>query len=361
MKIPDLISFFKKEKIYTVLAVLLLVIYGFGIFHGMFSKEAVTPKSSAALEEFKRAEKAFQEKVKDLGSLEKYLKDHPVLSAFINVFSIFVILALFAGIGVDMAYVFRPGFRSKFATAHSPSAFSGSWTLLIKFFILFFVMNILAGFSLLGFQKIFGGEENIFILVHTTFAELISFGVIFYLLRQSGGHLADIGLWKPDGRIFPEIRMGWMAYLGILPLFGIVLLLLIVITTLMHYEPPAHPLVPILLEGKESPFLIGYALFLACIVGPVFEEIFFRGFCYPILKKKFGLCWAMIFTSAFFAWIHESSFAFWPIFVLGLCLNYVYEKRKALIAPLTLHITHNVIFITYFFLAKNLISLEAGI
>lgn len=361
MKISDILSFFKKEKIYAVLALLLLVIYGFGIFHGMLSKEAVTPKTSAALEEFKRAEKAFQEKVKDLGSLEKYLKGHPVLSALINFFSIFILLAFLIGIAVDIAYFFRPGFREKFEAFHSPSSFNWPWALLIKFFILFFTVNVLAGLFLLGARRILSGDENIYILLHTTFAELISFGVIFYLLKHYGGHLRDIGLWKPEGRVFPEIRMGWIAYTGVLPVFGMVLVVLIVITKLIHYEPPPHPLVPILLEGKESPFLISYSLFLACILGPIFEEIFFRGFCYPILKKKIGLFWSMMVTSAFFAFIHESSFAFWPIFVLGLCLNYVYEKRKTLIAPLALHITHNIIFISYFFLAKNLISLESGI
>ena len=108
------------------------------------------------------------------------------------------------------------------------------------------------------------------------------------------------------------------------------------------------------------PLLIYYSLFLAALFGPIFEEIFFRGFCYPILKRRIGVPLSMVTTAAFFALIHENSFAFLTIFVLGLGLVYLYEKRGSLVAPLTMHITHNVVFLSYFFFTKEILKREIG-
>ena len=107
--------------------------------------------------------------------------------------------------------------------------------------------------------------------------------------------------------------------------------------------------------------MVLYSIFLATFLGPVFEEIFFRGFCYPILKKQFGIKTAMVLTAVFFALIHENTFSFWPIFLLGLALVYLFEKRGSLLAPMALHIVHNSLFIAYFFFAKNLIFRESGV
>ena len=108
-------------------------------------------------------------------------------------------------------------------------------------------------------------------------------------------------------------------------------------------------------EEKRAPVLVLYSLFLAGIVGPIVEEIFFRGFFYPILKQKWGIAWAMVITSSAFAFIHQNQFAFWPIFLLGMALAYLYEKRRNIIAPITLHVVHNSLFLAYFFLAKQII------
>jgi uncharacterized protein len=108
-------------------------------------------------------------------------------------------------------------------------------------------------------------------------------------------------------------------------------------------------------EGKRSPWLIGYSLLLACLIGPVVEELFFRGFLYPAIRKKIGMEWAAFASALLFALIHENSFAFLPIFVLGIALCYLYEKRKSLIACMSFHILHNSAFLFYFFLMKKVL------
>jgi len=98
-----------------------------------------------------------------------------------------------------------------------------------------------------------------------------------------------------------------------------------------------------------------FSLILACVVGPAIEEVFFRGFFYPALKKYVGTGWAMTLSSALFAGVHENVFSFVPIFLLGFVLCYLYEKRRTVLPCISLHIVHNSVFILYFFLMKNIL------
>jgi len=128
---------------------------------------------------------------------------------------------------------------------------------------------------------------------------------------------------------------------------------------MLSYEPPPHPLVEVFLAEERSPGTIAYSLFLACVAGPLFEEIFFRGFCYPAFKKRWGTGWALVLSAAFFSAIHQNLFAFLPVFILGLGLGYLYEKRGTLVPSIALHVIHNTVFIAYFFLAKEVL-MRAG-
>ncbi|TMR69787.1 CPBP family intramembrane glutamic endopeptidase, partial [Streptococcus pseudopneumoniae] len=144
-------------------------------------------------------------------------------------------------------------------------------------------------------------------------------------------------------------------------LFFGTLICLILLAEILTYEPEPHPLVGIFLEEeKRSQWLVFYPIFLAAILGPFCEEIFFRGFCYPIFRKKWGVGWGMVLSSLLFALIHYNDFAFLPIFILGMGLAFIYEKRKCLIASITLHVVHNSLFIAYFFTAKQLLFYESG-
>ncbi len=116
-----------------------------------------------------------------------------------------------------------------------------------------------------------------------------------------------------------DVFLGVSAYSVVLPMLVGIILVLSIVIKLIQYEPPPHPLVDIfVVEDKQNPWLIGLCIFLACTVGPIIEEIFFRGFCYTALKKKWGVACALVVSALFFAGIHMSLFAFFPVFVLGL-------------------------------------------
>lgn len=81
---------------------------------------------------------------------------------------------------------------------------------------------------------------------------------------------------------------------------------------------------------------------VSIIVGPIVEEIIFRGFFYPPLRKKYGVLCGTIISSAIFAlWHIGADFGtILNLFVIGIVLAYAYEKSKSLVPCI---ISHSVI------------------
>ncbi|MFN4149996.1 MAG: lysostaphin resistance A-like protein, partial [Candidatus Sericytochromatia bacterium] len=95
-------------------------------------------------------------------------------------------------------------------------------------------------------------------------------------------------------------------------------------------------------------------LFLACFIGPIVEEIFFRGFLLSRLAIRTNLKDAMISSSIVFGLLHGISFIW--ISILGYILANIYIRNKSLVYPILAHILYNfiVIFTKYFFNNNNI-------
>ncbi len=82
---------------------------------------------------------------------------------------------------------------------------------------------------------------------------------------------------------------------------------------------------------------------LVGVVGPVAEEIFFRGFILTGLLKRFGLRRALLFSSLLFGFFHFDPGAIVPTFVLGLMLGWVYLKTTSIWPAMFAHALHNTV------------------
>lgn len=110
------------------------------------------------------------------------------------------------------------------------------------------------------------------------------------------------------------------------------------------YQP--HPLVQPLLETGD-PLLLIPLFMVGIILGPLAEELFFRGLFFPALKKKMKVLPAMIITSVLFSTLHLNWAGWLPIFGLGILLAYGYEKTGSLLVSIFIHMIHNSLFLTF--------------
>ena len=368
----DTFNFFRREPKWAFLLALVLVILALvELRSGEMKEKGGQPHP--ALRKFEQAENRLKDEISSMGGIEKYLKKRPKLFWALRFLSFGITGVLVWGLVLDFFWFTRPGFRSRIQVSTGPPE-ARSWGLsAVLKTVLLFIMGSVGLSLLLGILKWFPfrqADSNFLILLHTTLSDILCVGLVIYFIppslaqsakpdgsaggRRYGGDWRD--LWFRNTRFWKDIWVGIQGYLVVLPLFIAALVLLLVVVQLFSVEPPPHPLVEVFLEEEKSPLITAYSIFLACIVGPFLEEIFFRGFCYPALKNRWGQGWALVLSSAFFAAIHQNLFAFIPVFILGLALGYLYEKRGTLLPSITLHILHNSVFILYFFLAKEVLT-----
>ncbi len=79
---------------------------------------------------------------------------------------------------------------------------------------------------------------------------------------------------------------------------------------------------------------------------PLLEELYFRGFLYPVLKRGIGLPAAVFITAVAFALLHGSQLMFsWGpvlvIFLVGMVLTMVRAKTNSVSAGLLIHVAYN--------------------
>ena len=96
-------------------------------------------------------------------------------------------------------------------------------------------------------------------------------------------------------------------------------------------------------RDRNSMWLI--AVF-ATLIAPVVEELFFRGFLYPVLARKSGKVAAIGVTALLFALLHASQLdmAWAPLlilFVVGIVLTLVRAQRHSLASSTLMHMGYN--------------------
>lgn len=76
-------------------------------------------------------------------------------------------------------------------------------------------------------------------------------------------------------------------------------------------------------------------------LGPIIEELFFRGYLLNKWGAKFGVGKAVIISSLLFAILHFNFILLFPYFIAGIFYSLVYLKTKKLIVPIILHSVSN--------------------
>ena len=79
----------------------------------------------------------------------------------------------------------------------------------------------------------------------------------------------------------------------------------------------------------------------ACVFQPVAEEVIFRGYVYPAVKRFTERWFAACFSALLFATLHQHALALIPLFVFGLVLVAAYEWTGSIWVPIAVHAFFN--------------------
>ncbi|MES2257849.1 MAG: type II CAAX endopeptidase family protein [Pseudomonadota bacterium] len=83
-----------------------------------------------------------------------------------------------------------------------------------------------------------------------------------------------------------------------------------------------------------------WLLLLSVVAAPLCEEFIFRGLIFGGLRRLTGALPAALGSAALFSIVHPAP-SMLPVFVLGLCTAWSYERSKSLLAPMLAHAVYN--------------------
>ena len=164
--------------------------------------------------------------------------------------------------------------------------------------------------------------------------------------------------WKAVGlstrRLLRSLAQGFTGYLVVFPWLFLLLFLTVELVRFFHLKPPIEP-IQVLLFQQRDPLVIGLLVVLSCVIGPIAEELFFRGVLFAAVRRRFRRGTAILLSGAAFALIHTNPIGFLPIMLIGSLLAYLYERTGSLLSPIAVHILHNTLLMSIGLVVRRLL------
>jgi uncharacterized protein len=348
----------RRQRLYILLLVFIFLVNALVVLYSgegkLPAKSAVTAATKAALKA--EQEKRFQEEIiAKSAETEKALRQNRELAILFTIVSLLLVALFLLGVVLDIIFLSGRVAKRRFHLLVFPET-PVKWTLVdvAKVVILFaffgYVLVIIESF-LLGLFPAFK-NDNLRMMINSSILDiLVVCFIIHFTVGQYKESLQSLGISLKN--FVRNVYYGIAGYIAAVPVLLGILGLIIVAINVTRYVPEKQPIVELFMKEQNASFL-AYTSIFAAVVGPVIEELFFRGFLYNALKKSTGIFLAMLITASLFAGLHTNIIGFLPIMVLGLLLAYLYEKTGSLVASITVHIIHNLSMVFLVFLMRQI-------
>lgn len=97
----------------------------------------------------------------------------------------------------------------------------------------------------------------------------------------------------------------------------------------------------LLQQSKVAPLTTYATLLVAVFVAPFCEEVFFRGYVFPGLRRGMPVGWAIIVSSLLFAVSHTDPGSFAVLLIIGLALAFLRWRTRSIWPAILLHMLNN--------------------
>ena len=191
----------------------------------------------------------------------------------------------------------------------------------------------------------FGAQRILY--PRSTFVDVVQFPLVT-VMAQLLAYLLVLGFMVavvkrvPGHEFWRELRWIWPQHWALYLVAGFVLSLGLQAFAHLLPMPKDLPIDRFFRTAQEA-----WALSLfGMIVAPLMEELFFRGFLYPVLVRRLGTAAAVVLTSASFGLIHASQLgrAWGPVLVVslvGLALTITRAATKSVAPGFLMHVAYN--------------------
>ena len=145
-----------------------------------------------------------------------------------------------------------------------------------------------------------------------------------------------------DQSVFQALRWKWPKNWSNYLLAGLILAICLWPFEYLLPMPKKLPIDEFFKTAREAYLLSVLGIFFA----PLFEELLFRGFLYPVIARRWGMGVSVVVTAIFFAFVHtmQLKYSWGPvlvIFIVGLVLTTVRAVKKSVAATVLMHMAYN--------------------
>lgn len=150
---------------------------------------------------------------------------------------------------------------------------------------------------------------------------------------------------KYRARFWQAIRWNWPRTQGMLygmPILGGLVLLGLTLLGNLLPMPKSTPFEDFFKRPSDAYLMALFAITL----GPLMEELFFRGFLYPVLERRMGVAWGIFFTALPFGLLHMFQYGYaWGvvllIFLMGVVCTAVRAVTGSVASSFLVHVGYN--------------------
>lgn len=164
---------------------------------------------------------------------------------------------------------------------------------------------------------------------------LLYFFAVIVFLKIWRRPLSDLGLAKSVGKSWIFGVTG-----GIILFFLVGALGNLIIS---FVDSPVPQSFSMAVAGSNSIWQLIVLLLLGGIIVPLKEELVYRGLVYPPLRRDYGKLNGIVLSALFFGALHFDMLRFFPLFIGGLILAWLYEKTQNLWTPVIAHGVWNIL------------------
>ena len=146
---------------------------------------------------------------------------------------------------------------------------------------------------------------------------------------------------KYRGRFLQAIRWNWPGIAGVSFIGLGVLMLGLQLLDRVLPMPKSTPFDQFFAHRSDAFLTAAFAV----TIGPLMEEIFFRGFLYPVLARRTGVVPAILVTGVLFGAIHSPQYGYsWAVLIIvlvGVVLTTIRAVTKSVASSFLAHVGYN--------------------
>ena len=339
------------NKLYAFMVVFILLMQAIMAF-GLNHDGSLHDDSIITSEEFRAETKAREEALKVL------LTNNPKLAQGFGIFFLVFMGIIVTGAVLLTEYIKKK--RLRYESLPKTLEFKEPfWSVIdvvkicIIFVFFYYLFSFIAGFlnSILSSGSM---DRRSGLLASTGFMDiLILMFILRFVLDKYKQGIETLGLSLKN--IGKNIGIALYGYVAFLPILCVLFVSVVIVAKLINYMPQPEPVYELIFKEARPKVLILVA-FLISLLGPIIEEIFFRGFLYSALRKSIGAFWAILLSAFLFSILHTNILGFLPIMALGLFLAYLREKTNSLMPSIVVHVFHNSVLVIMMFIVRYLTS-----